>query len=291
MIALVTDSTCDLPDKIINNYNINVVPLTVHFGEDSYYDKQDLDTDQFYTLMESSSELPRTSQPSTGLFLEKYEELAKEYDQIVSIHISAALSGTCESARLAAAHLENAEVEVIDSRTTSTGLGFLLIKAAELIEDGKSLVEIKNTIIEEREKVAIYFTVSELSYLEKGGRIGKAQAFLGSVLNFNPILELSSETGEVIPKEKIRGYKKTNKKIVELVSESIEDCSRVNISYIFGKDSDNYLQLKELINDFIINKAELNLNIMENRIGTVLSSHTGPLVYGVVIYKGELSET
>jgi DegV family protein with EDD domain len=291
MIALVTDSTCDLPEKIMKNYNINVVPLTVHFGEDSYYDKQDLQIDQFYTLMESSSELPRTSQPSTGLFLEKYEELAEEYDQIISIHLSAALSGTCESARLAAAHLENAEVEVIDSRTTSTGLGFLLIKAAELIEEGKSLAEIKNKIIEEREKVSIYFTVSELSYLEKGGRIGKAQAFLGSVLNFNPILELSSETGEVIPKEKIRGYKKTNKKIVDLVSESIKDCSKVNISYIFGKDSDNYMQMKEFLNDFISNKAKLDLDIMENRIGTVLSSHTGPLVYGVVIYKGELSET
>jgi DegV family protein with EDD domain len=290
MIALVTDSTCDLPDQIMNDYNINVVPLTVHFGEDTYYDKQDLKIDQFFKLMESSSELPTTSQPSTGLFLEKYEELAEEYDQIISIHISAALSGTCESARLAAAHLENAEVAVIDSRTTTTGLGYLLMKAAEMINEGYSLTEIKDKIIEEREKITIYFTVSELTYLEKGGRIGKAQAFLGSVLNFNPILELSSETGEVIPKEKIRGYKKTNKKIVDLISDSFENCSDVNISYIYGKNSDNYLQMKEFMNDYISNKSNCDCNIMENRIGTVLSSHTGPLVYGIVVYKGELSE-
>ncbi len=290
MIALVTDSTCDLPDQIMNDYNINVVPLTVHFGEDTYYDKQDLKIDQFFKLMESSSELPTTSQPSTGLFLEKYEELAEEYDQIISIHISAALSGTCESARLAAAHLENAEVAVIDSRTTTTGLGYLLMKAAEMINEGYSLTEIKDKIIEEREKITIYFTVSELTYLEKGGRIGKAQAFLGSVLNFNPILELSSETGEVIPKEKIRGYKKTNKKIVDLISDSFENCSDVNISYIYGKNSDNYLQMKEFMNDYISNKSNFDCNIMENRIGTVLSSHTGPLVYGIVVYKGELSE-
>lgn len=289
MIALVTDSTCDLPDEIMNDYNIKVVPLTVHFGEDTYYDKQDLQTDQFFKLMESSSEIPTTSQPSTGLFLEKYIELAEEYDQIISIHLSAALSGTCESARLAAAHLENTEVEVIDSRTTSTGLGFLLIKAAEMIKNGNSLTEIKDKIIEEREKVSIYFTVNELTYLEKGGRIGKAQAFLGSVLNFNPILELSSETGEVIPKEKIRGYKKTNKKMVDLVSDSVEDCKNVDIAYIYGKDSDNYMQMKEFMNDLISNKPDLDFNIMENRIGAVLSSHTGPLVYGVVVYKGELS--
>ncbi len=289
MIALVTDSTCDLPDRIMNDYDIKVVALTVHFGEDTYYDKQDLQIDKFFKLMESSSELPTTSQPSTGLFLEKYEELAEEYDQIISIHLSAALSGTCESARLAAAHLENTEVEVIDSRTTSTGLGFLLIKAAEMIKDGNDLAEIKNRIIKEREKVSIYFTVNELTYLEKGGRIGRAQAFLGNVLNFNPILELSAETGEVIPKEKIRGYKKTNKKMVELVSDSIEGCRNVNIAYIYGEDSDNYVQMKEFMNDLISNRSDVNFNIMENRIGTVLSSHTGPLVYGIVVYKGELS--
>jgi DegV family protein with EDD domain len=289
MIALVTDSTCDLPNEIMNDYNIKVVPLTVHFGEDTYYDKQDLQTDQFFKLMESSSELPTTSQPSTGLFLEKYEELAEEYDQIISIHLSAALSGTCESARLAAAHLENAEVAVIDSRTTTTGLGYLLIKAAEMIKKGNSLTEIKDKIIEEREKISIYFTVNELTYLEKGGRIGKAQAFLGSVLNFNPILELSSETGEVIPKEKIRGYKKTNKKMVKLVSDSIEGCKNVNIAYIYGEDSGNYVQMKEFMNELISNNSDVNFNIMENRIGTVLSSHTGPLVYGIVVYKGELS--
>lgn len=290
MIALVTDSTCDLPEKIMNDYEINVVPLTVHFGEDSYYDKQDLEIDQFFKLMESSSELPRTSQPSTGLFLEKYEELAEEYDQIISIHLSAALSGTCESARLAAAHLENADVEVIDSRTTTTGLGFLVVKAAEMIKNGHNMAEIKEKIIEEREKISIYFTVNELTYLEKGGRIGKAQAFLGSVLNFNPILELSSETGEVLPKEKIRGYKKTNKKIVDLTEESVEGFNKVNIAFIYGKDSDNYSQMKDFMSEFIANKPGLEFNVMENRIGTVLSSHTGPLVYGIVIYKGELSE-
>ncbi len=288
MIALVTDSTCDLPEEIMEKYKIEVVPLTVQFGEDSYYDKKDLEADEFLDLMKSSSELPTTSQPSVGLFMEKYEELAEEYDQVVSIHLSAPLSGTCESARLAAAQVEDLEVEVIDSRSTSTGLGFLLIQAAEMIQDAKSFAEIKKKIIEERENIEIYFTVNELTYLEKGGRIGKAQAFLGSVFNFNPILELSSETGEILPKEKVRGYKKTNKKIAEIVKDSISECRKINIGYIYGKDSDNYKQFKEIMGQELASIADLKYNVLENRIGAVLSSHTGPLVYGIVIYKGEL---
>ena len=290
MIALITDSTCDLPKETMEKYNIEVVPLTVNFGDDTYYDKEDLKTDQFFTLMEGSSKLPSTSQPSVGLFMEKYEELAEKYDKIISIHISGALSGTCESARLASVQVKGVDVEVVDSRSTSTGLGFLVILAARMIEKGKDIAEIKNKIIEERKNLTIYFTVNELTYLEKGGRIGKAQAFLGSVLNFNPILELSAETGEITPKEKVRGYSKTNKKLLELTMDKIADEKNFNLAYIYGKDSDNYKQFKELLGAELSDKNDLNYDILENPIGSVLSSHTGPLVYGIVIYKGELPE-
>jgi len=290
MIALVTDSTCDLPDNIMEKNKIEVVPLTVQFGEDSYYDKEDLEIDEFFGMMESSSQLPTTSQPSAGLFMEKYKKLAEKYDQIISIHLSAALSGTCESARLAAAQVEGVDVRVIDSRTTSTGLGFLVLKAAEMIKNDKSLSEIEDTLIEERGKIEILFTVSELTYLEKGGRIGKAQAFLGSVFNFNPILQLSSDNGEIIPKEKVRGYKKTNKKITELAAELISGCKNASFAFIYGKNNDNYKQMKEFMQTRLEENFEFEYDILENRIGTVLSSHTGPLVYGIVIYKGELPE-
>ena len=288
MIALVTDSTCDLPAEIIEKYSIEIVPLTVHFKDDTYYDKIDLENEEFFSMMESAEELPTTSQPSVGLFIDKYQDLADKYDEIISIHISSALSGTIESARLAAAQTEDIKVEIVNSKSTTTGLGFLVLLAAKMIEEGKNIKEIKSTLEKEREKLTIYFTVSELTYLEKGGRIGKAQAFLGSIFNFNPILELSAATGEITPKEKIRGYKKTNQKMVELALEAAENSDNVNFAYIYGKNSDNYQQLKELFEAELQNQPKYDYHILENKIGTVLSSHTGPLVYGIVIYRGEL---
>ena len=288
MIALVTDSTCDLPAEIIEKYSIEIVPLTVHFEDDTYYDKIDLENEEFFSMMESAEVLPSTSQPSVGLFIDKYQDLADKYDEIISIHISSALSGTIESARLAAAQTEDIKVEIINSKSTTTGLGFLVLLAAKMIEEGKNIEDIKSTLEKEREKLTIYFTVSELTYLEKGGRIGKAQAFLGSVFNFNPILELSAATGEITPKEKIRGYKKTNQKMVELALEAAENSDNVNFAYIYGKNSDNYQQLKKLFEAELQNQPKYDYHILENKIGTVLSSHTGPLVYGIVIYRGEL---
>ena len=288
MIALVTDSTCDLPKAIMDKYQIEVVPLTVHFEEDTYYDKVDLESKEFYAMMESAAELPTTSQPSAGLFLDRYQKLAESFDQVISIHLSSALSGTCESARLAAAQAEDIDVEIIDSKSTSSGLGFMVLLAAKMIKKGKKLDEIKEKLLQERENLTIYFTVSELDYLEKGGRIGKAQAFLGSIFNFNPILELSAAEGEITPKEKIRGYKKTNQKLVELALKAASGNDSVNFAYIYGENSDNYQQLKELFESELESQNDFSYQLLENRIGTVLSSHTGPLVYGIVIYKGEL---
>ncbi|RCW62010.1 MULTISPECIES: DegV family protein [Halanaerobium] len=290
MIALVTDSTCDLPAEILAKHQIEIVPLTVHFEEDTYYDKVDLESEEFYKMMESAAELPTTSQPSVGLFMDRYQKLSEDYDQVISIHLSSALSGTCESARLAAAQLDELEVEIIDSKSTSSGLGFMVLLAAKMIEAGKDIEEIKEIILQEREKITIYFTVNELTYLEKGGRIGKAQAFLGSIFNFNPILELSADTGKIIPKEKIRGYKKTNQKMTDLALNAAVDSDSVNFAYIYGKDSDNYQQLKNNFESELAAQNNFEYQILENKIGTVLSSHTGPLVYGIVIYRGELLE-
>lgn len=288
MIALVTDSTCDLPAEIMDEYPIEMVPLTVQFDEDTYYDKVDLESEEFYSMMESASELPTTSQPSVGLFIDKYQKLAADYDQVISIHISSALSGTCESARLAAAQVEGIEVEVVNSKLTSTGLGFMVLLAAEMIKAGKDLAEIKQTILNERENIDIYFTVNELTYLKKGGRIGKAKAFLGSVLNLNPILELSPSTGEITPKDKVRGYKKTNKKMIDLAIKAVEDSKEVNFAYLYGRDNENFEQFKSLFEAELESQTKFKYKIFANRIGAVLTSHTGPLVHGIVIYRGEL---
>lgn len=288
MIALVTDSTCDLPAEVLAEYKIEVVPLTVHFGEKIYQDKVDLKTDDFFFMMENSPKLPTTSQPSVGLFMEKYEKLADEYDQIISIHISAALSGTCESARLAASQIEKIDAAVINSKSTTTGLGFLVVMAAKLINKGLEFNEIIKILERAREKMTVFFTVNELSYLEKGGRIGKAQALIGSILNFNPILELSGLNGELVPIDKVRGYGKTNRRLTELVNDYIGEETKVNISFIYGRETDNYNQFKDFLQSSFSGRENFDYNIFSNKIGAVLGCHTGPLVYGAVVFKGEL---
>src|SRR6056297_1850151 len=267
MIALVTDSTCDLPEKILEEYNIEVVPLTVHFGEEVYQDKADLKTDDFFSMMEESSKLPTTSQPSVGLFMEKYEELAENYDYIISIHLSAALSGTCESARLASSEMEKVDVAVLDSKSTTAGLGFLVIMAAKLINKGLEFNEIIKKIESAREKLTIFFTVNELTYLEKGGRIRKSQALIGSILNFNPILDMSGLTGKLDPKDKVRGYKRTNIRLTEMINDYLADSSQANISFIYGRETDNYNQFKDFLQASLLEKENLNYNIFSNKIG------------------------
>ncbi|RCW51425.1 MULTISPECIES: DegV family protein [unclassified Halanaerobium] len=288
MIALVTDSTCDLSEKILNKYKVEVVPLSVHFGEKVYQDKIDLKTDDFFSMMEKSQKLPTTSQPSVGMFLEKYEKLAENYDQIISIHLSAALSGTYKSAKLASSEIEKIDVAVLDSKSTTAGLGFLVIMAAKLINKGLKFNEIIKKIESAREKLTIFFTVNELTYLEKGGRIGKAQSLIGNILNFNPVLEISGLTGEVEPKEKVRGYKRTNRRLTELTNDYIADSSQVNISFVYGRKTDNYNQFKNFLQASLLEKENLDYNIFSNKIGAVLGCHAGPLVYGVVVLKGEL---
>lgn len=290
MIALVTDSTCDLPEEILEEYKVEVVPLTVHFGEEVYQDKAELKTDKFFSMMEESQKLPTTSQPSVGLFMEKYNELAEDYDHIISIHLSAALSGTCESARLASSEIEKVDVAVLDSKSTTTGLGFLVIMAAKLINKGFDFNEIVKKVENAREKLTIFFTVNELTYLEKGGRIGKAQALIGSILNFNPVLEMSGLTGELDPKDKVRGYKRTNRRLTELVNDYIADSPQVNISFIYGRETDNYNQFKDFLQVSLLENENLDYNIFSNKIGAVLGCHTGPLVYGAVVFKGELPD-
>ncbi len=291
MIALVTDSTSDLPKEILEKYQIEVVPLTVHFGEKVYQDKIDLTTEEFFAKMESSEKMPTTSQPSVGLFMEKYRELSKEYDQILSIHLSSKLSGTIESARLAAVEIDDCQIEIIDSRVTTLGLGFLVMMAARLRDQGKDIAFIKEKIENMRKNIYIAFTVSDLSYLEKGGRIGKAQAFLGSIFNFNPILELDGSQGEILPREKVRGAKKTNRRMLAIMQEYFADADQAWVGFIKGIDNKSQITYKEdLFAELEQLKTKMDINFYENNISAVIGCHTGPFIYGTIMIKGDLMD-
>lgn len=285
-IGLVTDSTCDLTQEFMEKNNIEIVPLSVYFGEDIFIDRKDINSEDFFRILKERDELPRTSQPSIGLFLTKYEEMSKDYDVILSIHISGKLSGTIKSAQIAAKELLDINIRIIDSRSTSLGLGFLVQLASELIAEGKTIDDIINILEMAIEKTRLYFIVDELTYLEKGGRIGKAQAFLGSVLNFKPVLELDSKTGEILPKKKIRGNTKAMNFIIKTINDLLEEENNAWFGLIYGERDNNILKFKNMFLDYL-NGEKIKYRIETNQLSPILGTHVGPSVFGVVIISGD----
>ncbi len=286
-IGILTDSTCDLDSKLLNKYNIYTIPLNINFSGNIYKDGIDITSFDFYDKMIETEEIPGTSQPSAGLFIEKYKEMASKYDIILSIHISGKLSGTIESARLASSQLNDIKIHVLDSHSATLGLGFLVILAAQLIKKDYNIKEIINLLEKARENIDIYFSVNDLKYLEKGGRIGKAQALLGSVLNFNPILQLNGCEGEVLPYKKVRGNKKTRKEMLSVCEKIIASEKDIRIGFLKGKRDNKAEKFCRELEILLKSYTDVKINKEHGFISPVLASHTGPYVYGFVILKGE----
>ena len=213
-VKVVTDSASDIPLELAEDLGIHIVPLNVQFGEQVYRDRVDLSTDEFYKKLQSEQVLPKTSAPAPGTFREIYEKLAKESDAILSIHISSQLSATCNAARAACDDLK-LPVSVIDSETASMACGLLAIVAASAAQQGAALAEIEALLRDRIPRTITYGVFSTLEYLYKGGRIGKAQAFLGSMLKLNPILAISR--GEVLPVARVRSRLKAVARMCEIV--------------------------------------------------------------------------
>ncbi|MCK8818149.1 DegV family protein [Natroniella sulfidigena] len=279
-IAVVTDSTADLTAELLKEYNITMVPLEVNLAGKSYLDKIDISPDQFLDLIEKSDDLPTTSQPAVGKFVEVYEELAKDYDQIISIHISEKLSGTIESARLAADMIEGIEIKIVDSKKATLSLGVMVMEVAKAIKGGSNLEEIMADLIPTlKEDIEIYFAVDDLSYLEKGGRIGKASAFLGNLFNISPILTL--EDGVVTPYGKVRGQRRLYNEFNKLVTEKLEGQQGSKLIVLHGKYRDKADQLKENL----IEQFEWAEEVEMMQFGPVIAAHVGPTPFGIVFLK------
>ncbi len=289
-IGILTDSTCDLSQRLLTEYSIDTIPLNINFSGKIYQDRVDIGPEEFYRKMITTEEIPRTSQPSVGLFLEKYKIMAEKYDVILSLHISGKLSGTIESARLAANQLPEIDIHIFDSNSTTFGLGFLVILARKMIKENLSVDNIISVLKEARDNLEIYFSVNDLKYLEKGGRIGKAQAFLGSVLNFNPILKLSGQDGEIVPHKKVRGNKKTRNEMLKICEKIIKDEERVWIGFLKGESDSKVVKFSKELKNMIKKYHEIEIDLQNGFISSVLASHTGPFVYGFVVLKGEFLE-
>lgn len=215
-VAVVVDSTSDIPQSIREQYNIAVVPLLILFGNDQYRDGVDMSSSEFYRRLTEGKVHPTTSQPSPGDFAETYERLAANHDGIISIHLGGKLSGTVRSAHQAAEMLPHIPIRIIDSGSVSLGFGFLGIEAARMAQQGKSLDEIEAAITAMVPRISLWAVLDTLTYLERGGRIGRTRAFLGNLLNVKPMIYIRDE---VLPGERVRSHKKAIARLVELVQD------------------------------------------------------------------------
>jgi DegV family protein with EDD domain len=277
-VAIVTDSTADLPPQLVKARAITVVPLTLHFEGRSLLDGVDIRPSEFYRKLPNVTTHPTTSQPSPGRFAETYTELLADHAEIVSIHISEKLSGTYASALQGAEMTDAARVRVIDSQLVSMSLGLLTLAAAELAAQGSDAESIVQRISAMREHVQTYFSVATLEFLRRGGRIGRAGALLGSVLQVKPVLCIRD--GLVTPLERVRTFDRALNRIVELTREVDRGHGLCVIVGHADAEADAERVAREL--------KPVAETLLIQPLGPVVGAHAGPGVVGVGCYPADL---
>ncbi|MGG2092341.1 DegV family protein [Bacillus sp. S13(2024)] len=217
-IKIVTDSTADLSQDVIEKYDIHVIPLSISVNGQTYLDRVDLQPDEFIEEMEKSEELPKTSQPAVGSFVELYDRLGEDGSEVLSIHLTNGLSGSVATAG-SAATMTNTKVTVVDSLLITHALGYQVIEAAKMAQEGRSLEDILKRVEEVRKNTRLFVVVDTLENLVKGGRIGKGKAMIGSLLNIKPIA--SVEDGVLNPITKVRSQGQVVKTLAKIFEEDI----------------------------------------------------------------------
>ena len=279
-IRIVTDSASDIPPELASRWNITVVPCYVIIGDHSYKDGVDISTDEFYTQLTSGDRLPTTTQPSAADFQATYQDLLSQGHQVVSIHVSSKLSGTLNSAYQARAAMGAAgadNIEIVDSQLASLPQALLAISAAESGEGSESHHAVAERAQQAVSAISCFFVPDTLEYLRRGGRIGKAQAFAGSVLNVKPILTIRN--GEAHPLERIRNRVRAMRRIVELVREK---APLRQLAVIYSTQREHAEDLRENLAGLLA--AE---KIVVARFGPILGTYLGPGAIGVALAKGD----
>jgi DegV family protein with EDD domain len=271
--AIVVDSTADFPEAPQRFANWRVVPLYVRFGDESYKDYVELDPAAFYARLRAAAETPSTSQPTPGDFLAVYEELAG-YERILSLHIAGKLSGTIESARAAAKLLGDDRVRTLDSQSASAAIAMLGLAIQRRLERGTSDDEVEKLVERYRDGSELLFTVDTLEYLARGGRIGRARAWAGELLNIKPILTIKD--GEVIPVKRVRGNRKAFLEFESAFTSSTRDAPSLRVGIAHADAPERAQALTELVQR-TRPTAELEL---VTTLGPVVGAHAGPETVG-----------
>jgi DegV family protein with EDD domain len=278
-MKIITDSTADLTKEQYEKYDIGFVPLTVHLGERSWRDFYDIEPDEYYSMLRNTRVFPSTSQPSPQDFIEAFTPFVAVDEPILSIHLSAKLSGTYQSALLARNHFPNARIEVLDSLQASLGLGLIVLLCAERMVSGTPFSDVVSLAKELTGKVDTYFSVDSLEYLQRGGRIGRAQALLGTFMKIKPLLRLTD--GEVQPVEKIRTTERLLSRFVELVKNAAIDGASLHLS---TGESDNSDLMSKLLGQL---SAIPGVSLIHRcKLGGVITSHAGPGALAITFTRG-----
>jgi len=277
--VVVTDSTSNLAPELSESHGIPVIPLNVHWGDETYLDGETLTTETFYRWLETRKAMPKTSQPSAGAFIDFFEQIAETHDTetILGIFISAEMSGTLASAIQAKAQLPNLTIELIDSRSVSMGLGLQVLVAARAAEAGKSLEETKARVRQCYEAMDVVFAVDTLEFLHRGGRIGGAARLLGSALNLKPVLTI--ESGQVEPLEKVRSRRRSLRRMLQIAEERLDGRRPTELAIMEAQAGDDV----DWVRDRIVNR--LRPERMYTRVLTpVVGTHGGPGTLGIAFH-------
>ena len=273
-IRIVTDSSCDLPSNLINRHGITVLPCYVIVDDETFKDGVEIQADDFYSRLQMGGRTPTTSQPTPSDFQEVYSDLIGRGDQVISIHVSSKLSGTLNSAEQARNTLGfSDELEIIDSKLASIPMGLAVLDAAIMADQGRDVHEVASKVRQRLDSHHGLFALDTLEYLQKGGRIGKARAFMGSVLNVKPILRL--QDGEAYPVERPRSRDRALKRLIEL-TQQLAPARRLAV--IHSTDKDRMAELKESLTEIL--PAD---QIIESRFGSTLGTYIGPDAIGIAI--------
>ncbi|HZE29265.1 MAG TPA: DegV family protein [Gaiellaceae bacterium] len=275
--AIVVDSTADFPEARQRFPNWRVVPLYVRFGDESFRDYVELSPEEFYARLRAASETPSTSQPTPGDFLVAYEELAG-YEWILSLHIAGKLSGTIESARAAARELGGDRVRVLDSESASAAIAMLGLAIHRRLERGTTDEEVDTLVERYRRDAGLLFTVDTLEYLARGGRIGRARAWAGELLNIKPILSI--EDGEVLPVKRVRGNRKAFLEFASAFEAGTVDRPSLRVGIAHADAPARAEALRKMVR---ATRPAAEIEIVTT-LGPVVGAHAGPGTVGFFWY-------
>lgn len=266
--AIVTDSTAYLTKAEREQYNISMVPLSVVIKHETFEEEVNITTTNFYDKVRNENELPKTSQPPIGTFVTLFDELSKEYDEIVAIHLSSGISGTYQGALQAGEMVQGIDVYGFDSEISCAVQGFYVLKAGEMAKDGASAKEILEALEEMRKTMRAYFMVDDLAHLQRGGRLSAAQALIGGLLQVKPILHFENKV--IVPFEKIRTRKRALKRVEDMLGEDAAKYDQLDAVVIHGNCENEAKEWMATLQDKFP-----NVNVKLSYFGPVIGTHLG----------------